>query len=83
MAEVLRACVIANSERNRRPFGWGCNRKRRENAEAILSLLETLNRQHGKTIIMVTHDPLAAAHASRRLYMDKGKLDLREQRAAA
>lgn len=29
----------------------------RENAEAIVSLLETLNRQHGETIIMETHDP--------------------------
>jgi putative ABC transport system ATP-binding protein len=33
-----------------------------------------LNRQHGKTVIMVTHDPLAASHASRRLYVDKGVL---------
>src|ERR1700759_881465 len=34
MAEVLRACVIAKSERRRRPFGWGCSRKRRKIAEA-------------------------------------------------
>lgn len=34
MAEVLRACVIANCGRCRRPFGWGCNQKRREIAEA-------------------------------------------------
>jgi putative ABC transport system ATP-binding protein len=33
-----------------------------------------LNRQHGKTIVMVTHDPRAADHASRRLYVDKGSL---------
>src|SRR5689334_1981225 len=44
----------------------------RENAEEILGLLQTLNRTHGKTIIMVTHDPLAANHASRQIHMDKG-----------
>lgn len=46
----------------------------RENAEEILKLLQTLNRDHGKTIIMVTHDPLAADHASRVLHVDKGSL---------
>lgn len=46
----------------------------RENAEEILGLLQTLNRSHGKTIIMVTHDPLAANHASRQIHMDKGRL---------
>ncbi len=46
----------------------------RETADEILSLLQTLNRDHGKTIIMVTHDPRAADHAENTLYMDKGKL---------
>ncbi len=46
----------------------------RENAEEILRLLQTLNRQQGKTIIMVTHDPLAADHAARTLHVDKGRL---------
>jgi len=46
----------------------------RQSAEDILGLLEILNRKQGKTIIMVTHDPLAAAHASRRLHVDKGRL---------
>jgi putative ABC transport system ATP-binding protein len=46
----------------------------RENAEEILRLLQMLNRQQGKTIIMVTHDPLAADHASRILHVDKGRL---------
>jgi putative ABC transport system ATP-binding protein len=46
----------------------------RENAEEILKLLQTLNREQGKTIIMVTHDPLAADHASRILQVDKGRL---------
>jgi putative ABC transport system ATP-binding protein len=46
----------------------------RENAEEILKLLQTLNRDHGKTIVMVTHDPLAADHASRQIHMDKGRL---------
>jgi putative ABC transport system ATP-binding protein len=55
----------------------------RENAEDILKLLEILNRTQGKTIIMVTHDPLAAAHASRKLYVDKGRLTAHEERTAA
>ena len=46
----------------------------REKAEAILELLQLLNRKQGKTIVMVTHDPRAADHASRRLYVDKGTL---------
>lgn len=46
----------------------------RENAEEILGLLQLLNREQGKTIIMVTHDPLAADHASRQIRMDKGLL---------
>jgi putative ABC transport system ATP-binding protein len=46
----------------------------RETSESILSLLQLLNQKQGKTIVMVTHDPRAADHASRRLYMDKGSL---------
>jgi putative ABC transport system ATP-binding protein len=33
-----------------------------------------LNRDQGKTIVMVTHDPLAADHATRQVHMDKGRL---------
>jgi putative ABC transport system ATP-binding protein len=55
----------------------------RENAEEILKLLQTLNRQQGKTIIMVTHDPLAADHASRILHVDKGRLVDSPARSAA
>jgi putative ABC transport system ATP-binding protein len=46
----------------------------RESADEILALLEILNREHGKTIIMVTHDPRAAAHARHILQLDKGRL---------
>ena len=46
----------------------------RETADEILELLQALNRDHGKTIIMVTHDPRAADHAQNSLHMDKGKL---------
>jgi putative ABC transport system ATP-binding protein len=42
-----------------------------------------LNRQQGKTIIMVTHDPLAADHASRTLHVDKGRLVDSAARSAA
>ena len=46
----------------------------RETSESILGLLQLLNKKQGKTIVMVTHDPRAADHASRRLYVDKGVL---------
>jgi len=46
----------------------------RKTADEILSLLEILNQRHGKTVVMVTHDPKAAEHATRTRYMDKGKL---------
>ena len=46
----------------------------RETSESILALLKTLNREQGKTIVMVTHDPRAAEYASRQLYVDKGRL---------
>jgi len=46
----------------------------RATAEEILGLLQVLNREQGKTIIMVTHDPLAAEYASRVLHVDKGQL---------
>ncbi len=46
----------------------------RKSADEILGLLVLLNREFCKTIVMVTHDPLAAQHASRILHLDKGKL---------
>jgi putative ABC transport system ATP-binding protein len=46
----------------------------RETSESVLQLLQELHREHGKTIIMVTHDPRAAEYASRQLHMDKGDL---------
>jgi putative ABC transport system ATP-binding protein len=46
----------------------------RTTAAEILTLLQMLNRAHGKTIVMVTHDPKAAEYASRRLHLDKGTL---------
>ena len=46
----------------------------RATAEEILDLLSILNREHGKTVIMVTHDPKAAEHASHILHLDKGQL---------
>lgn len=46
----------------------------RETATEILELLQILNRDLGKTILMVTHDPVAAEAAKRILYLDKGKL---------
>jgi len=46
----------------------------RETATEILDLLQILNRDHGKTILMVTHDPVAADFAKRTLHLDKGRL---------
>ena len=46
----------------------------RKTADEILNLLQVLNKQHGKTIVMVTHDAKAAEHASHTLHLDKGVL---------
>ncbi len=46
----------------------------RQSAEEILGLLQALNREHGKTIVMVTHDPKAAGYATHTLHLDKGTL---------
>jgi putative ABC transport system ATP-binding protein len=44
----------------------------RKSGDEILDLLRTLNRDHGKTIVMVTHDPRAADCARRTLHLEKG-----------
>lgn len=46
----------------------------RRSGDEILDLLQALNREQGKTIVMVTHDIHAAARASRTLYLNKGQL---------
>ena len=46
----------------------------RQSAEEVLALLRTLNRDHGKTILMVTHDPKAAGYADHTVQLDKGTL---------
>jgi len=46
----------------------------RQSAEDVLALLRALNRDHGKTILMVTHDPKAADYANQTLHLDKGTL---------
>ncbi len=46
----------------------------RKAGDEILDLLQTLNRDHGKTSVMVTHDPRAAERAKRTLHLDKGLL---------
>ena len=55
----------------------------RQSAAEVLTLLQQLNRDHGKTVIMVTHDPKAAEFAHRILNLDKGTLvDVAERPAA-
>ena len=46
----------------------------RKTADEILGLLQVLNREHGKTVVMVTHDPKAAEFARRTLHLEKGQL---------
>ncbi len=46
----------------------------RKSGDEILALLQALNHEHGKTIIMVTHDPHASHRATRTLYLNKGQL---------
>ncbi|TXK59790.1 ABC transporter ATP-binding protein [Alkalisalibacterium limincola] len=46
----------------------------RKTADEVLTLLQTLNRHFGRTIVMVTHDPKAAEYANRTVHLDKGTL---------
>ena len=46
----------------------------RRKTRTFLTLLQVLNREHGKTIVMVTHDPKAAEYATHTLHLDKGTL---------
>jgi putative ABC transport system ATP-binding protein len=46
----------------------------RQSAAEVLTLLQELNREHGKTILMVTHDPKAAEFAKHTVHLDKGSL---------
>ena len=46
----------------------------RHTADEVLTLLQQLNREFGKTIVMVTHDPKAAEYAARTVHLDKGTL---------
>jgi len=54
----------------------------RKSGDEILDLLQALNRDQGKTIVMVTHDPHAAARAKRTLHLDKGVLVPRAEAVA-
>jgi len=54
----------------------------RKSGDEILDLLQALNREQGKTIVMVTHDPHAAARAKRTLHLDKGVLVARAEAVA-
>ena len=51
----------------------------RKSGDEILDLLQALNKQHGKTIVMVTHDPRAAERANRTLHLEKGRLERESQ----
>ena len=46
----------------------------RKTADEVLTLMQQLNRDYGKTIVMVTHDPKAAEYANRTVHLDKGVL---------
>jgi len=55
----------------------------RQSAVEVLTLLQQLNRDHGKTVIMVTHDPKAAEYATHTLHLDKGALVAQAEQATA
>ncbi len=54
----------------------------RQAATEVLTLVQQLNRDHAKTIVMVTHDPKAAEYAHRTLHLDKGTLVASPEHAA-
>jgi putative ABC transport system ATP-binding protein len=45
-----------------------------KSAQDVLGILQSLSQQAGKTVIMVTHDPKAAAYGSRQLHLEKGEI---------
>jgi putative ABC transport system ATP-binding protein len=51
-----------------------------ESAEGVLTLIDRLHAELGKTVVMVTHDPRAAAHGTRRMVLDKGRFLAEETR---
>ena len=55
----------------------------RDTADAVLQLLQRLNQELGKTVLMVTHDPQAAGYADRTIHLDKGKLGRIEDNRAS
>ena len=55
----------------------------RASADGVLDLLQRLNQEMNKTILMVTHDPAAAARAQRLVHLDKGRLGSIEEAASA
>ena len=46
----------------------------RASADMVLDLLDRLHREQGRTVVMVTHDPLASSRARLQLHLDKGTL---------
>ena len=54
-----------------------------DSADAVLALLDRLRDEFGKTLVMVTHDPRAAAHGSRRMHLDKGRLEALPEEVAS
>ena len=52
-----------------------------KSAADVLGLLRRLSRESGKTVIMVTHDPKAAAYGTRQLHLEKGVIE-RDERSA-
>ena len=59
-------------------IGKNLFRKKLRAALMLVSILHLLNRESGKTIVMVTHDPEAAKYANRTLHLDKGHFIERE-----
>lgn len=56
----------------------------RNTADAVLEMLQRLNKELGKTILMVTHDPQAATYADKTIHLDKGRLGrIEDNRTAA
>jgi putative ABC transport system ATP-binding protein len=55
----------------------------RDSADAVLGLIGRLNEEFGKTVIMVTHDPVAASYAQKIIHLDKGRLGRIEENPAS
>ena len=76
LVESVTDCAIYMLDANGHVTSWnaGAQQIKGYSADEILGLIQLLNREYGKTVVMVTHDARAAEYSLHQLYVDKGQL---------